>query len=229
MKAFIKRISDNFINSGGLESPDIKIIFDKNGDITKTYKQKDYDIWKRECDIYLYLLSKYDKNIPEIYTLLSASKINNNYQIIYKTQDLITLRKFLNLYPSKFVLIINELFTFLSILRTEYKFIHGKINLDNVFISRHEDSCIKFHVIDYSCSIIDVLNKYKWVEQCWDSFTMYTSLMLYLRSDAIKYKKVILNLIKENCGVTDTLFIEYFNMYCIFINENDSKQKYKSI
>lgn len=109
-------------------------------------------IFKYEVYIYLSLL----KNNINITPLIS----NKNNDIIYITNELISLRTFLIKNPKHVTLIINEAFAFVNTF-TKYNFIHGNLHIDNIYIDTKNK--YKFYVIDlcnsyYTSNNIDLYN-----------------------------------------------------------------------
>lgn len=102
----------------------------------------DNQLFKHEVSIYLSLL----KNNINITPLVS----NHNNDIIYITNDLISLRTFLIKNPKHTNLIINELFAFVNTF-SKYNFIHGNLHIDNIYIDTKNT---------YQFFVIDLCNSY---------------------------------------------------------------------
>jgi len=222
-----------------------------NIDLVKVYYDK--YIWKHECDIYLHLLIKHTKEVPFIPVLMSPIMIGNNYKLVYRTRDLVSLRIFLMNNPDKIIIVLNELMNFVSYFYKHYNFIHRNLDIDNIYLSNHEDIHFIFHVVDFSNSIImneeteksqrtslfDVVpfSNCNNLHKLFDFFTIYTSLMLFIDSKSFlfknikNYKNIILDLIKSK-SESERFFILKFNEYCLHINKqkcNELKIKYKSM
>ena len=101
------------------------------------------DVYNHEIQIYLTLL-KYKADIS---TMISIHK----NEIVYITNNLISLRTFLINNKSHTSLIINETFAFINKFK-QYNFIHGNLHIDNIYINIKND--YTFHVIDLCNSYI---------------------------------------------------------------------------
>jgi hypothetical protein len=101
------------------------------------------DVYNHEKHIYLTLL-KYNANIS---TMISIHK----NEIVYITNNLVSLRTFLINNKSHISLIINETFAFINKFK-QYHFIHGNLHIDNIYINIKNG--YTFHVIDLCNSYI---------------------------------------------------------------------------
>lgn len=158
-----------------------------------------YDVFEWESYVYLYLIS--NNNNTNIVPQISSE----NLQITYYIPDFISFRTFLskNNKNINFYIILNELFSFIRKFK-KYKFIHGNLTIDNVFIDIklfNRSNIVKFYIVDYSNSYILSKNskipkhsrtsfmgeynnpiKMNLIEY-WDFYTIYLSLLNYYKNN----------------------------------------------
>ena len=179
-----------------------KICFDKN-------------IYIKESHIYLQLLKKQETNSPMISTLMSTKSFNDIYEIIYITHDLISLRQYLLQHQTKMILILNEVYSFVSIFN-KYDFIHGNLHIDNIFLSPKDYIYLEFSIIDLSSSSFS--NKDSSLSlNYWDYYTLYLSLKIFIENNvkeatSHKYIEYIINIIKNYIG-SEKKFNHVFTYY----------------
>ena len=139
--------------------------------------------------------------------------------------NLISLREFLIKNPNKLIQILPLIYTYINSFLNEYSFIHGNLHIDNIYTSPYENNIILFYVIDFVNSY-SIYNNYNFKEydskkdllEYWDSFTFYSSIMMFLEN-TFKFsqkkleniKKLIHNLIKKNKNEIE--FIKKYNKY----------------
>lgn len=185
---------------------------DQKGNICK-YINKD-DILKWELNVYMTFIQN------NLFPLVNSTQSH----MIYYTSNLISLRTFL--YKSENIInityILNELFSYVHSFRL-YGFIHGNLNIDNVFIYPHQSKLknYQFYVIDYTNSYICVSDndiwhtpKYKRISylgnNCisrdltklinWDFITLYISLKILFKDNI------------ENMRILDKIISNYINI-----------------
>ena len=205
----------------------------KKGNIRKICFNK--DILVHETNMYLELLDS------DLFVLTS---INEN-EVLYTTQNLISLRTFLKKNPNYMSLIINEVFAFVKSFK-KYNFIHGNLHIDNIYIDIK--GTYKFHVIDLCNSYIlgnkkeDEKQFFKYRRKSYldlheysnlqilylDFISLYISLSLFYENNK-KNIEYINSVIENHIG--KKYFIDCLNYYHTLINNesyNRIKSKYNS-
>lgn len=198
---------------------------DINNDIRRIFF--DNTIFKHEVYIYLSLL----KNNINITPLLS----NHNNDIIYITNNLISLRTFLIKNPNHLHLIINEIFAFVNTFK-KYNFIHGNLHIDNIYIdvkntyqffvidlcnsyymgqdSNYGDSNINFKrksFIDINNNKLEQDTFKKNYSHYWDFVCLFFSLNLYFENseDSLNYIKDALTNYMNKDKVNDIIYYSH--------------------
>ena len=168
----------------------------KDNKITKEFFNNELFHW--ECNMYLALCER--GIIP-----LASTKYP---KIIYNTKDMLSLRSKLIDKNCNIKEILNEVFNFVNIFY-KYRFVHGNLHIDNIFIDKNS----YFYIIDLTNSYLikSSLNKPKYKRRSFidnlddldnkryieyiDFFTLYISLKSFLTS--IKYIRYLDNLINN--------------------------------
>jgi hypothetical protein len=167
---------------------------DHNKNIIKYYDLADdvsKEIYEWEVQMYLYMMD----------SKLSVKTLIDNNKIIYDVHDKISVYTFLNRLKNNnnniaiYKLILNEIFSFVCKFK-EHNFIHGNLNIHNIFINPiiFYSRC-KFYILDFSNSIvikknqiikpqIDEANSFLMMYiKYYDYFMLYNSLKKYFSSD----------------------------------------------
>lgn len=113
---------------------------DQNGNMCKYITENSILIWEK------YIYSKFLK-----YNIFPVVNSTDNH-IIYHTSNLVSLRTFLENPTVNITYILYELFSFINSFKL-YGFIHGNLNIDNIFIYTQKNY-IDFYVIDFTNSYI---------------------------------------------------------------------------
>ncbi len=162
-------------------------IKDYNNNIIKY--QTCHELFKWESLVYIEFVDK------QIFPLIDLDLSKN--QIVYMTNNLVSLRSFLEKKSNnnlvKINLLINELFCFINKCKNN-NFIHGNLQIDNIYLDIKDYT--KFYLIDYTNSFIlnnskspnfkrssfiseyETKNNDKYFSY-WDFFTIYVSLKNY--------------------------------------------------
>jgi len=201
------------------------------------------EIYNHEINIYLTLL-KYKADIS---TMISIHK----NEIIYITNNLISLRTFLLNNKSHISLIINETFAFINKFK-HYHFIHGNLHIDNIYINIKNG--YTFHVIDLCNSyiinemninnvninennsisykrksFIDTFIFYSYLEDNLyysDFLSLFISLKLFFEKEKPKYISYIQSVV---CNYIGKYKFDEIMKFLVTEKQNDIKEKYHSI
>jgi hypothetical protein len=132
-------------------------------------------------------------------------------QVTYNTNHLTSLRNYIKKQKINYSLFFNELFSFINSFKT-FKFVHGNLHIDNVFVSQCKYSGIKYYIIDYSNAFLfntKIAPKYKRSSYIgeynykiltynliyWDFFTMYISLHEVIGNNDL-IKDILVNVVR---------------------------------
>lgn len=185
--------------------------------IRKIFRLKNVFEW----ELYIY------KNIQSIDILPEVQIVNTESQkeIIYNTDKLISLRTFLKKRGINKSMIFQELFSYIKTFR-QYSFIHGNLNIDNIFLTSKFHITPRFYIIDYANSYLVSRNSwpsYKrlsfiggWDEKLgfenflyWDYLTIFISLKKNIsKNEQLRVESIIDNFV--HVDILKKLIEEYY-------------------
>lgn len=161
---------------------------DKEMKMINRYSLQDYYI-RDNTNVKKYLsVPMHSTKCNELYKLLFENNIIPSYNndkngILFDLSNMVSLRTYLDSKGKNISLVIHEVQSFVSRFK-KYMFIHGNLNLDNVFLSEIGD-CVECRVIDFDETQCITINT--------DKEDIRNALIEYFKNDPVKLNVIISN------------------------------------